>query len=93
MAQLLTVKQIAGQLGPAEVRRGGVQRAQTALCARLSEPGAVRESTRSTPCQNCGLTLSTHRGALKTRTMTREDEPTAVLYPASEVETSVSGPP
>ena len=37
---------------------------QTALCARLSEPRAVRESTRSAPCQNRGLNLSTHRGAL-----------------------------
>ena len=51
MVQLLTVKRVASQLGPAEVRRGGVQQAQTALCARLSEPGAVRESTRSAPCQ------------------------------------------
>ena len=49
---------------PAQVHRGGLQHPQTALCAGVSQPGAVRESTHPAPCQNGGLTLSTHRGAL-----------------------------
>ena len=36
---------------------------------------------------------STCRVLTGTGTKTRGDEPTADLYPASEVETSVSGPP
>ena len=40
--------------------------------------------------RNCASTCRVLTG---TGTKTREDEPTADLYSASEVETSVSGPP
>src|SRR5437016_7556726 len=47
------------------LHRRGLQRPQTPLRARLSEPRAIRGSTRPATCQNRRLKLSTIKGALQ----------------------------
>ena len=60
------LRDVRGRRGrSAQIHRGGLQHPQTALSARLPEPRTIRGSTHTAPCQNRGLTLSTHRGALQ----------------------------
>src|SRR4029077_3217343 len=47
------------------LHRRGLQRSQTPLRARLSEPRAIRGSPRPATCQNRRLKLSTIKGALQ----------------------------
>ena len=58
---------------PSPLHRRGLQHPQTPLRARLSEPRAIRGSTRPATCQNRRLKLSTIKGALhKSATSCRE---------------------
>src|SRR6266516_2897052 len=50
---------------PSPLHRRGLQHPQTPLRARLSEPRAIRGSTRPATCQNRRLKLSTIKGALQ----------------------------
>jgi len=49
---------------PSPLHRRGLQHPQTPLRARLSEPRAIRGSTRPATCQKSRLKLSTIKGAL-----------------------------
>ena len=50
---------------PSEVYRRGLQQQTPTFRTRLSQPGAVRGSTRPANGQSCRLNLSTRRGALQ----------------------------
>ena len=65
LADYETFEDVAGR--STQIHRRGLQHPQTALCARLPEPRTIRGSTHTAPCQNRGLTLSTHKGALHAR--------------------------
>jgi hypothetical protein len=52
---------------PSTLHRRGLQHPQTPLCARLSEPCAIRGSPRPATCQKRRPKLSTIRSALRCR--------------------------
>src|SRR5690242_16442149 len=69
-----TLKVEAVSSRPSPLHRRGLQHPQTPLRARLSEPRAIRGSTRPATCQNRRLKLSTIKGALQQTCRSGKDE-------------------
>src|SRR5947209_10730956 len=68
---------------PSPLHRRGLQHPQTPLRARLSEPRAIRGSTRPATCQKSRLKLSTIKGALQLGVKTGQGTPTSAAAPLS----------